>query len=156
MKSILVFQFVDKEGEVRPLAVVGGNIRANFEAQLLNDLNWRIERDHQCCWFPPANLLRYRFKWKCHREFYMDLLRRRLCTSFALAKRPLGAMISCPSTRRNVVENRPNSLTNSDWGRINCMLVIIDNLSVPGHQSWQDLQRQRRALRRWKWAKDGL
>lgn len=35
-----------------------------------------------------------------------------LCTSLLLAKIEFGATISCPSTRRKVVENRPNSLTN--------------------------------------------
>jgi hypothetical protein len=43
---------------------------------------------------------------------YMDLLLRRLWTSFVLESKEFGAMTSWPSTLRKVVENRPNSLTN--------------------------------------------
>jgi len=46
----------------------------------------------------------------------MDLLRRRLWMSFDVASTEFGAMISCPSTRLKVVENKPNSLTKSTWG----------------------------------------
>ena len=46
---------------------------------------------------------------------YIDLLRRRLCTSFVLANKEFGAMTSWPSTRRKVVANNPNSFTNSTF-----------------------------------------
>lgn len=46
---------------------------------------------------------------------YMELLRRRLCTSLEPAKSAFGAMISIPSTRRKVVENSPNSRTNRGY-----------------------------------------
>jgi hypothetical protein len=42
---------------------------------------------------------------------YIELLLLRLWISFELASRVLGAMISCPSVLRKVVENSPNSLT---------------------------------------------
>lgn len=47
---------------------------------------------------------------------YIELLRRKLCTSLVFARREFGAIISKPSTRRKVVENRPNSFTKRGCG----------------------------------------
>lgn len=136
--SVLIVHFIDVDRNIGPIAVVLRHICLQATLESLDSFERSIICDLKICRFPPDRQTSVSRKLDFACTTYMELLRRRLWTILLLASREFGAMISCPSTLRNVVEKRPNSRTNKTLRAKNETVRCRGQIPVedaPDHQS---------------------